>query len=114
MALLPHEEDFWRTHQRGLHPPEQCQGRTCVVHNPSNHRLRNAQLYIVTGGPVWRYCTHMVYHPDPDSYAYYLATDPEGDHVRAFKNHYDRAHIRGYCYPNDCCKTGSKLHEALT
>lgn len=46
-----------------------CAGENCVIHNPSNHPLRDAEL--VWKPPLMaRVCVHNVLHPDPDSLAY--------------------------------------------
>lgn len=54
-----------------VHAESVCQGRPCVVHNPSQHALRLWPL-------VWRndvqnferICSHGIGHPDPDTLAY--------------------------------------------
>lgn len=55
----------------GVHSLDECAHRPCVVHAPSNHRLRSWPL-------VWRQdramferlCVHGVGHPDPDHLAH--------------------------------------------
>lgn len=54
-----------------VHKPEDCQSRHCVIHNPSDHHMKDWPL-ILRGNLIWeRQCKHGVGHPDPDS-LYYL------------------------------------------
>jgi hypothetical protein len=54
-----------------VHAATECQGRHCVIHNPSAHPMRDWPL-------VWRsdrqlmerICPHGVGHPDPDHVAF--------------------------------------------
>lgn len=58
---------------RGVHPltPE-CDEFGCVIHNPSDHRMRDWPMCISgPGGVITRRCKHGVFHPDPDSLAYF-------------------------------------------
>lgn len=55
----------------GVHRAKECEGRSCVIHNPSDHEYRDRPL-IWDGGRFWRYL-----HPgvggtveDPDVVAY--------------------------------------------
>lgn len=62
-----------------VHAAERCAGRPCVLHNPSDHHMRDWPL-------VWRgdrrimerTCPHGIGHPDPDDMAY-QRTLPNGD-----------------------------------
>lgn len=57
-----------------VHPPAQCSGRHCTIHNRSNHRMRGwPQSYRSDTGVMERICEHGIGHPDPDS------PWPEGD-----------------------------------
>lgn len=55
----------------GVHLADQCAGRNCWVHNPSEHHM-------VTWPINWRYdtrtaerlCPHGIGHPDPDDISY--------------------------------------------
>lgn len=57
-----------------VHTPDKCAGRPCVLHNPSDHHMRDWPL-------VWRgdrrimerKCPHRIGHPDPDDLAYQLS-----------------------------------------
>ena len=42
----------------------------CVIHNPSNHRMRGWRMILRSSGLIERQCPHGVGHPDPDSAAY--------------------------------------------
>ena len=50
-----------------VHPAEQCEGRPCVLHNPSDHHMRSwPTLFRADLGIMERTCSHGVGHPDPD------------------------------------------------
>jgi hypothetical protein len=50
-----------------VHPGEQCVGRPCTVHNPSNHHMRHMpQHWRSDRGIMERICEHGIGHPDPD------------------------------------------------
>lgn len=52
---------------RGVHPASACEGRHCVVHNPSRHSMRFfATHWRSDRGIMERICPHGVGHPDPD------------------------------------------------
>jgi hypothetical protein len=52
-----------------VHPQDKCAGRTCAVHNPSDHHMRDfPQHYRGDRGIMERICPHGVGHPDPDDY----------------------------------------------
>lgn len=60
-----------------VHPPEQCAGRPCVIHDPSDHHMRAWPTNFRTGGMfdikpahMERICPHGVGHPDPDDAAF--------------------------------------------
>lgn len=49
------------------HPPEQCLGEVCCIHNPSDHPLREARLnWRADRRLMERICDHGIGHPDPD------------------------------------------------
>lgn len=61
-----------------VHPATQCAGEFCCIHNPSNHRLRDAPLnFRFDRGITERICEHGVGHPDPDSGDFLKRVDPE-------------------------------------
>ena len=39
----------------------------CVIHNPSNHKMRAWPMILRASGLIERQCPHGVGHPDPDS-----------------------------------------------
>lgn len=50
-----------------VHAPEQCAGRPCPIHNPSDHHMRSfPQHWRDDRGLMERICPHGVGHPDPD------------------------------------------------
>lgn len=54
------------------HPSYKCAGRACVVHNPSNHHMRDwPTVYRSDKGTTERQCPHGVGHPDPDDLAWH-------------------------------------------
>lgn len=63
-----------------VHAKSDCVGEFCVIHNPSDHSLRDAPLnWRADRRPPFfeRFCEHNVGHPDPDSVAY-LGGKPNG------------------------------------
>lgn len=54
-----------------IHPPEQCAGRPCTVHNPSQHHMASWKAHWEDHYKiVLRECTHGVLHPDPDEVSF--------------------------------------------
>lgn len=54
-----------------VHDATKCWGTACVVHNPSEHRLRRWPLYWRNDRGIFeRLCVHGIGHPDPDDVAY--------------------------------------------
>lgn len=61
-----------------VHPATVCVGRPCVLHNPSDHHMRDWKL-------LWRddrhmmerICSHGVGHPDPDDLAWHIRNGRE-------------------------------------
>lgn len=52
---------------RNVHPKSWCEGRPCVIHNPSDHCMRGfPTLWRRDRGIMERTCPHGVGHPDPD------------------------------------------------
>ena len=61
----------------GVHDPEQCAGRNCCIHNPSDHPLRDAPLAWIQlddSGVMGRRCAHGLWHPDLDAMAFLFYT----------------------------------------
>ena len=60
-----------------IHPETACAGRHCVIHNPSDHPLRDAtMIWRSDKGIMERLCEHGIGHDDPDDYAYRRTIDP--------------------------------------
>lgn len=58
------------------HPPTQCAGRACIVHNPSDHHMREWDInYRGDKGISERTCPHGIGHTDPDDVAWLESTD---------------------------------------
>lgn len=66
-----------------VHKPEDCAGRPCVIHNPSDHHMRKWPLHWRDDRMIFeRLCPHGIGHPDPDSlYHERLAADGDEQYV---------------------------------
>lgn len=55
------------------HEPSQCAGENCVIHNPSDHHMKDWPMVVRMdkSALVERTCPHGVGHPDPDSAAFF-------------------------------------------
>jgi hypothetical protein len=54
-----------------VHDKKNCKGRNCVIHNPSNHHMRDWPTHWRGDrGLMERICPHGIGHPDPDDLAY--------------------------------------------
>ena len=64
------EKEYWVTGTGQFmttHPADKCAGEHCVVHNPSDHNMRNMRTHWRSDrGITERICEHGVGHPDPD------------------------------------------------
>ena len=51
-----------------VHTSNQCFGKNCCIHNPSDHHMRGwLMVYAFTKGSMQRICPdHNTLHPDPD------------------------------------------------
>jgi len=50
-----------------IHSADLCAGRSCVIHNPSDHSMRSYPTYWRDDRRIMeRICPHGVGHPDPD------------------------------------------------
>lgn len=50
-----------------VHSDEKCAGGPCVIHNPSDHGMRDFPLHWRSDrGIMERLCPHGIGHPDPD------------------------------------------------
>lgn len=64
---------------------DECREFGCVIHNPSDHPLKDAPTHWRVAGPwdinpshMERICEHGVGHPDPDSVAYRIRHGQDG------------------------------------
>ena len=69
---------FTHVHKRAV-----CQGRNCVIHDPSDHCMRGFPTHMRIPGMfdikqlhMERICLHGVGHPDPDDAAYQRSLGP--------------------------------------
>jgi len=73
-VILKTEEwtDSWGV-EHHIHHRDLCKGEKCCFHNPSDHPLKDAPMYIRydKGALVERMCEHGIGHDDPDSVAYF-------------------------------------------
>ncbi len=54
-----------------VHAPEDCIGRACCIHEPSDHSMRDFPRYWREDrGIMERICPHGIGHPDPDDIAW--------------------------------------------
>lgn len=62
-----------------VHAKTRCEGRPCVVHNPTDHHMRGFPLTWRDDRRIFeRVCPHGIGHPDPDAFAFQLSL-PSGD-----------------------------------
>lgn len=65
-----------------VHEIDDCIGRPCCIHNPSDHHMVDWPMIMRTDGfahgLIERICGHGVGHPDPDSVAFLNEHGPEG------------------------------------
>lgn len=59
-----------------VHPMDNCAGRPCVIHNPTEHHMRRWELLWRDDRQIFeRLCVrHGVGHPDPDQFDYWRET----------------------------------------
>jgi hypothetical protein len=56
-----------------VHDPSKCAGEYCVIHNPSDHSMRDFPLnWRGDNGLMERICPHGIGHPDPDALAFQI------------------------------------------
>lgn len=54
---------------KGIHLSSECAGRTCLVHNPTDHHMRHWPLLWDSNQQLFlRLCRHGYAHPDPDGW----------------------------------------------
>lgn len=65
-----------RTVLENVHPSSRCAGEWCVLHNPSDHHMRDwPTLWRADRRLMERTCSHGVGHPDPDDLAFHRRHD---------------------------------------
>lgn len=65
-----------------VHKAEICEGQTCAIHNPSDHKM-NAAKMVLRSDPFKyampeRFCEHGIGHPDHDSVTWYAQQGTHG------------------------------------
>ncbi len=74
-------DSFLGAHQgaavlENVHPQSACKEQHCVVHNPSDHHMRDWPLvWRDDKGVMERTCPHGAGHPDPDDAAYLVSVN---------------------------------------
>jgi hypothetical protein len=66
-----------------VHPGAVCEGRPCVIHNPTDHHMRTWPLLWRDDRAIFeRVCEHGVGHPDPDQFDYWrdIGQEAQGVH----------------------------------
>ena len=59
-----------------VHDDSLCAGRTCVIHNPTEHHMVEWTLHWREDRGIFeRICEHGVGHPDPDQHEYWREAD---------------------------------------
>jgi hypothetical protein len=77
-----------------VHPATACEGRHCVLHNPSDHHMREwPTLFRADLHAMERTCSHGFGHPDPDDLAWHRSQGRKGREAHA-------------C--DGCCQPGGK------
>lgn len=62
------------TFLENVHSSAVCEGRACVLHNPSDHHMRDWPLnWRGDKGQMERTCPHGTGHPDPDDLAWHAS-----------------------------------------
>lgn len=57
----------------GVHNAWLCAGRTCVLHNPLNHGMRDWKLHYRSDRGIFeRICSHGIGHPDPSQFEFWM------------------------------------------
>lgn len=78
------------------HGPDQCAGRPCALHNPSDHPLRNTVMkWDRSRNLMVRFCQHNLWHPDPDDIAHKHRSTSAAWAAQCEVHQCD-----GCCYPN--------------
>jgi hypothetical protein len=71
VAAFCHNDGRITSSRITTHDKDKCSGRACVIHNPSDHHMRDWLLNWRDDIKVMeRICEHGVGHPDPDHLAY--------------------------------------------
>lgn len=87
-----------------VHSLEECEGRHCVIHNPSDHSMRDFPTHWRWDRKIMeRICKHGVGHPDPDDLEYqYLRIERENPGAPAFFLE-DEKRVAGIHGCDGCC-----------
>lgn len=97
-----------------LHPVTDCARRHCWVHNPSRHPLRDAPVYWMGPGEIYRACPH---RPEDAPHSSYegLHADPDHlDYLQGPSKHegWQGRFPHGGCCGARCCRSGRRREGA--
>lgn len=68
------------TYAMTVHSGTKCEGRVCVIHAPTDHRMRSWPLHWrADRGLFERLCPHGAGHPDPDQQTYWREQAERGE-----------------------------------
>lgn len=63
---------------KGVHDEALCEGRTCIMHAPTDHHMSQWKLIWRDDRAIFeRICKHSIGHPDPDQFAYWRSINAE-------------------------------------
>lgn len=68
---------------KNVHKDSRCAGRTCIIHNPTDHHMVDWRLHWRDDRAIFeRICDHDIGHPDPDQFEFWTLYDmqAEGTH----------------------------------
>lgn len=69
-------------HLRNVHNKTACDGRPCVIHNPTAHHMAERPLLWRDDRRIFeRTCRHGIGHPDPDQFDYWQSVGREHESV---------------------------------
>lgn len=74
---LPDGQEIINVHDESL-----CEGRPCVIHNPTDHEMSEWPLHWRNDRGIFeRICSHGVGHPDPDQFLYWSSIGAQHEQI---------------------------------
>ena len=66
----------------GVHSSQNCEGRVCIIHNPTDHHMSDWPLHFRYDRIIFeRICDHGVGHFDPDQMVYFSSIGREDESI---------------------------------